>query len=151
METTFYHMILCLSADCAIIQPMAKKTNYLSNKNLLQEVIASKEQSQMSDELAKMLMLLVAKYGKKGNWAGYTYNEDMQGYALMHLMNSWKSFNPEKSNNPFAFFTQCIKNSFIQFLNREKSQRNIRDALMVDAGLDPSWTYQEEHKAQSSE
>lgn len=121
--------------------------NYLNNKDLLAQVIMSKEQGQMTDRLAHMLQTLCARYGKKGNFANYTYNDDMQAYAMMMLVRTWNSFKPEKSNNPFAFFTQCIKNSFIQFLNQEKKQRNIRDSLLVDNGLAPSLTFQMEQEA----
>ena len=101
----------------------------------------------MTDKLAHMLTMLCARYGRKGNFANYTYNEDMQAYAMMMLVRTWNSFKPEKSNNPFAFFTQCIKNSFIQFLNQERRQRDIRDVLLVDNGLTPSYTYQMEQEA----
>jgi len=125
----------------------ARKKNYLNNKDLLAEVINSKEKGEMSHRLAHMLQTLCARYGRRGNFANYTYNEDMQAYAMYMLVRTWNSFNPEKSNNPFAFFTQCIKNSFIQYLNSEKRHRNIRDGLMVDKGLNPSYTYQLEHEA----
>ena len=67
----------------------------------------------------------------------------MQSYAMMMLVRTWNSFNPEKSNNPFAFFTQCIKNSFIQYLNQERRQRNIRDEMLIDQGMNPSFNYSE--------
>ena len=119
-----------------------KKTNYLNNKDLLTEVITSKEQGKMTNKLAHMLQLLTARYGKKGNWANYTYNEDMQAYAILSLVKTWNNFNPAKSENPFAFFTQCIKHSFIQYLKMEKRQRTIRDEILVDKGLTPSFNYQ---------
>lgn len=83
----------------------------------------------------------VCRRGKYIYVTGNTYNEDMQGYAMMMLVRTWNSFNPEKSNNPFAFFTQCIKHSFIQYLNQEKRQRNIRDLLLVDQGMTPSFNF----------
>jgi len=118
-----------------------RKTNYLNNKDLLAETLISLENKQISDKLAHMLMLLVKRLSKKGNFANYTYNDDMQAYALMMHMKTWKGFNPEKSSNPFAFYTQCTKNSFIQFLNKERRQRDIRDAMWVNQGMDPSHTY----------
>jgi len=123
-----------------------KKKNYLNNKDLLAEVVLSKANGKMSDKLAHMLTVLCARYGRKGNFSGYTYNDDMQAYAMMMLVRTWNSFKPEKSNNPFAFFTQCIKNSFIQFLNQERRQRDIRDVMLVDKGLTPSYTFQMEHE-----
>lgn len=73
---------------------------------------------------------------------GNSYNEDMQAYAMLMLVKTWKSFDIEKSNNAFAFFTQCIKNSFIQYLNQERRQRDIRDKKLLDNGLSPSHTFQ---------
>ena len=119
----------------------AGKTIYLSNKELLNAIKVAKEKGYMTDTLAKMLQLLCSKYAKKGNFVNYSYNDDMQSYAMMMLVRTWNSFNPEKSNNPFAFFTQCIKNSFIQYLNQEKRQRVIRDELLVDQGMAPSFGY----------
>lgn len=117
------------------------KLTYLSNKELLAEVKRSKEAGQMSNTLAMMLQLLCSKYAKKGNFINYSYNEDMQGYAMMMLVRTWNSFDPSKSNNPFAFFTQCIKNSFIQYLNQEKRQRDVRDVILIDQGMSPSYGF----------
>ncbi len=120
---------------------VAGKTIYLSNKELLAEIKRSKEAGHMSNALAMMLQLLCSKYAKKGNFINYSYNEDMQAYALMMLVRTWNSFDPEKSNNPFAFFTQCIKNSFIQYLNQEKRQRDVRDVMLIDQGMNPSYGF----------
>lgn len=123
-----------------------RTTNYLNNKDMLAEVIKSKEQEQITDKLALMFQLLVSKYAKKGNWSNYTFNEDMQSYATLMLVKTWNSFNVERSSNPFAFFTQCVKNSFKQYIKYEKNQRNTRDALLVKQGLSPSLTYQMENQ-----
>jgi len=129
------------------VERKKRKVNYLNNKDILAQVILSKEQEKMTDRLAHMLQTLAARYGKKGNFANYTYNEDMQAYAMLMLVKTWKSFKPEKSQNPFAFFTQCIKNSFIQFLNQERRQRDVRDVILVHRGMSPSHTFQLEHEA----
>lgn len=122
----------------------AGKTIYLNNKELLAEVKKSKKKGQMSDVLARMLQLLCSKYAKKGNFINYSYNEDMQAYAMMMLVRTWGSFDSDKGSNPFAFFTQCIKNSFIQYLNQEKRQRDVRDVLLIDQGLNPSYGFSED-------
>lgn len=127
--------------------PPKKKVNYIKNKDLLAEVIICKEAGFMSDKLARMLQLLTAKYGRSAQFGGYSYNEDMQAYALMMLCKTWVGFKPERSDNAFAYYTQSIKNSFKQYLNREKVQRVVRDELLVNQGLNPSFTYTEEHSA----
>jgi len=124
-----------------------KKVNYLSNKELLLEFAKSKEQGQMTDKFAHMLQLLVYRISRKGNFVNYSYISDMRSFAMLMLVNTWDRFDPEKSQNPFAYYTQCTTNSMIQILNQEKRQRTIRDEIMVKNGLTPSFTYQEEHAA----
>lgn len=130
--------------------PVKKKTNYLKNKDLLAEVIACREDMKMSDKLANMLTMLTARYGRSAQFGGYTFNEDMQAYAMMMLCKTWVGFNPERGSNAFAYYTQSIKNSFKQFLNREKVQRVVRDELLVNKGLNPSFTYTNEHSTNNN-
>jgi DNA-directed RNA polymerase specialized sigma24 family protein len=122
------------------IKPKRKK-NYLNNADLLIELEKSRDQDKMTEKLAHMLQTLAARYASQGNFAGYTYVEDMKAYAMFMVCRTWHRFDPAKSKNPFAFFTQCIKHSYYQFLNKEKRQRVIRDELLVYSGLNPSNTY----------
>ena len=124
-----------------IAAPPVKKPAYLSNKMLLEAVIEAKQAGYMTDNLARKLQLLCSKYAKKGNFVNYSYNSDMQSYAMLMLVRTWNSFNPAKSSNPFAFFTQCIKNSFKQYLNQEKRQRVIKDEVLIGLGMDPSYSF----------
>ena len=52
----------------------------------------------------------------------------------------------EKSNNPFAYYTAAVTNSFVRVINLEKRNQNIRDDLLQEAGQMPSWTRQIEHE-----
>lgn len=124
---------------------------YVNNKLLLEEFHICKENGRMSNRMASMLMLICSRYARKACYINYTYNTDMQSFALLNLVKSWKSFNPAKSSNPFAYFTSCVTNSFRQFLNQEKNHRRIRDALLVNNGLDPSFAYNEEYNAKPDE
>jgi DNA-directed RNA polymerase specialized sigma subunit len=120
------------------------RTIYLNNKELLAEYKASQEKGEMSNTFAKMLQLLCSRYAMKGSYSGYSYNQDMQAYAMMMIVRTWKSFNPEVSSNPFAFYTQCIKNSFSQYLKHEKKHRVLRDKMMIAQGLNPSFGFNED-------
>lgn len=123
-------------------KPASKRpVKYLNNRDLLAQVLLSKKQGKMTNELAKMLQLLTSRYAKKGNFANYTYNEDMQSYAMLMIVKTWQGFDPAKSSNPFAWFTQCVKNSFIQYLNYEQRQRDVRDEVLINSGLNPSFGY----------
>lgn len=124
-----------------------RKKNYLNNKDLLAEVIACKQDDkQMSPKLAKMLTLLCARYASRPQYSGYTYNDDMQSYALMQIVKTWWKFNEELSDNPFSYYTRCYERSFKQFLNQEKKHRNIRDELLLSSGMAPSHTYLTEYE-----
>jgi DNA-directed RNA polymerase specialized sigma24 family protein len=70
----------------------------------------------------------------------------MVSEAMVDLCKSALKFNPEKSDNPFAFYTTCITNSFFGFLNKEKKHRKIRDQLLIDIGENPSFNFQQEYQ-----
>jgi len=127
------------------------KTTYLTNKDLVAEVTLSKQQGKMSNTLAAMLQLLCSRYAKRGQFANYTYNDDMQAFALYMLVKTWNRFNEQLYSNAFAFYTQCIKNSFRQFLNQEKRQRTIRDLLLVEQGMNPSFRFTEDYEGNNNQ
>jgi hypothetical protein len=120
-------------------KPVKKK--YLTNKDLLAEIEKSRAQHKMTHDFAKMIMMLCHRYSQRGEYANYSYNEDMRSFALMTVCKVWESFDPAKSQNPFAYFTQTIKHAFFQYLNQEKKQRDIRDELLMSNGDNPSFGY----------
>ena len=70
----------------------------------------------ITSELAKMYMKLCERYGTRSNWRGYTYNDEMQSQALMQLSQIGLQFDESKSENPFAYYTAAITNSFTRIL-----------------------------------
>lgn len=94
----------------------------------------------MTDKLAMMLMKLTEKYALKGNWRNYSYREEMQGQAVLQLCQVALQFDESKSQNPFAFLTQISHNSFLRILNIEKKNQSIRDDLLIQQGMSPSYT-----------
>lgn len=123
-----------------------KKKKYLNNADLMKQIAISREQDQMTDELANMLMTLCARYAKHPDYANiYSYDEDMKSFAMLTFVKVWRSFNPEKSNNPFAYFTQVCRHAFYQYLNHETKQRVIKDEILVNMGELPSFSYMENY------
>jgi len=102
----------------------------------------SKDHGTMTRTLATMFMKLCERYATRSNWRGYTYNEEMRGQALLQLSQIGLQFDESKSQNPFAYYTAAITNSFTRILNLEKKNQNIRDDMLEQAGLNPSWTRQ---------
>ena len=101
-----------------------------------------KDHGAMTRKLAMMFMKLCERYGTRSNWRGYTYNEEMRGQALLQLSQIGLQFDESKSQNPFAYYTAAITNSFTRILNLEKKNQNIRDDILEMNGLNPSWTRQ---------
>lgn len=111
-------------------------------KGTLENGEFSKDHGQMTRKLATMFMKLCERYATRSNWRGYTYNEEMRGQALLQLSQIGLQFDESKSQNPFAYYTAAITNSFTRILNLEKKNQNIRDDILEINGLNPSWTRQ---------
>jgi hypothetical protein len=101
-----------------------------------------RDHGNMTRKLAMMFMKLCERYATRSNWRGYTYNEEMRGQALLQLSQIGLQFDESKSQNPFAYYTAAITNSFTRILNIEKKNQNIRDDILEINGLNPSWTRQ---------
>ena len=106
-----------------------------------------RDHGSMTRKLAMMFMKLCERYATRSNWRGYTYNEEMRGQALLQLSQIGLQFDESKSQNPFAYYTAAITNSFTRILNIEKKNQNIRDDILEMNGLNPSWTRQNSGKA----
>lgn len=97
-------------------------------------------------QLALMYMKLCERYSMRSNWRGYTYVDEMRGQALLQLSQIGLQFDESKSQNPFAYYTAAITNSFTRILNIEKRNQHIRDDLLQETGQMPSYTRQIEHE-----
>ncbi len=102
----------------------------------------SKDHGQMTKKLAHMFMKLCERYATRSNWRGYTYNDEMRSQALLQLSQIGLQFDESKSQNPFAYYTAAITNSFTRVLNIEKRSQNLRDDILEMNGLTPSYTRQ---------
>ena len=102
----------------------------------------NREHGTMTNKLAHMFIKLCERYATRSNWRGYTYNEEMRGQALLQLSQIGLQFVESKSQNPFAYYTAAITNSFTRVLNIEKRNQNLRDDILEMNGLNPSYTRQ---------
>jgi len=100
----------------------------------------------ITNELGKMYLKLVDRYSQRSNWRGYTYVDEMRGQALLQLAMIGLQFNEAKSDNPFAYYTAAVNNSFTRVLNIEKKNQNIRDDILIDSGHLPSYGRQIQHE-----
>jgi hypothetical protein len=102
----------------------------------------SQDHGRTTNKLANMYMKLCERYSHRYNWRGYTYVDEMRGQALVQLAQIGLQFDESKSNNPFAYYTAAITNSFTRVLNIEKRNQNIRDDILEMNDLTPSYTRQ---------
>lgn len=102
----------------------------------------SKDHGKMTPKLAHMFIKLCERYATRSNWRGYTYNDEMRSQALLQLSQIGLQFDESKSQNPFAYYTAAITNSFTRVLNIEKRNQNLRDDILEMNNLTPSYTRQ---------
>lgn len=108
----------------------------------LETGVFCREHGKMTNKLAHMFMKLCERYATRSNWRGYTYNDEMRSQALLQLSQIGLQFDEAKSQNPFAYYTAAITNSFTRVLNVEKRNQNIRDDILQMNNLNPSYTRQ---------
>ena len=142
---------------------MAKKKNYVNNKDLLAALIEYKskcveaEESgeknpQVPDYIGKCIMLIAQRLSTRPNFSGYMYKEEMVSDGIENCLQYIHNFNPEKSQNPFAYFTQIIWFAFLRRIQKEKKQTYIKfkasqnmltQSILADTGEGPTITMNE--------
>ena len=101
----------------------------------------------ITNNLAKMYMLLAEKISNNHGWRGYSYLDEMIGSSLLHLSAVGLQFNEARSDRPFSYLTSTVDRVFLRVLLVEKKQQSIRDDLIESAGCTPSNARQLQHEA----
>lgn len=109
-------------------------------KGDLEKGYFDKDAGQITPTLARMMIKLCERYATRGNVRGYTYNDEMKGQAILQLTQIGLQFDESKSDNPFAYFTAAVTNSFVRVINIEKRNQNIRDDILEMNGMNPSYS-----------
>jgi hypothetical protein len=102
----------------------------------------SLDHGKATNKLANMWLKLCDRYATRGNVRRYTYNDEMKGQAILQLAQIGLQFDESKSQNPFAYYTAAVTNSFVRVINIEKRNQNIRDDILEMNHLNPSYTRQ---------
>ena len=131
---------------------MAKRvTNYINNKTLYSAMIQyknsvedaereGKEKPRVTDYIGQSILLICNNLAKKPNFSGYTYKQDMISDGIIDCISAVDNFNPDKTNNPFAYFTQIAWNAFIRRIHKEKKQTYIKHKNYENSFLmDDNW------------
>jgi len=100
---------------------------------------------QLTRDLALQIQMMATRIGRRGNYVGYTYNDEMVGSALVGCLENALRFDDTRTSNPFAFFTTVIDHEFKRYLTVEKRSQQTRDALLFQAGVNPSYSSEAYH------
>lgn len=125
-----------------------ERQGYLSNKEFVAEVVKCQEEGQISDRLARMFMLLAEKTSTHRFFVRYPYREDLISEGILACVKAYKKFDVNRQTesgepNAHAFYTSCIFNAFKMYTKNQYNQKNIKDALLVENNMDPSYGYKE--------
>mgnify|MGYP003117707280 CR=1 FL=1 len=125
-----------------------KKTeHYVDNKVFLEEmkkyrkkVLSARKRNRrdppINDYIGECFLKIANHLSYRPNFINYTYKEDMISDGIENCLTYVANFDPEKSNNPFAYFTQIIYYAFIRRIQKEKKQVTIKHKLIMDANYD---------------
>jgi len=118
-----------------------KKVHYVNNKEFLAAIVERKEllkeaeesdlpKPQVTNYLGECILKIANHLSYRPNFINYTYRDEMISDGIENSLQYIDNFDPEKSKNPFAYFTQIIYFAFIRRITKEKKQQKIKDKLL---------------------
>jgi len=127
-----------------------KPIHYVDNEKFLKEMIIYKrgfDEAKEKDELPPMIseylgecfMKIAQRLSFRPNFINYAFKDDMISDGIENCVQYIKNFNPEKSSNPFAYFTQIIYYAFLRRIAKEKKQTHVKNK-MIENSQYQAWT-----------
>ena len=124
-----------------------KKEHYVNNKEFLaamteytKNVNRAKRNKQpkppVTDYIGSCFLKIANHLSYRPNFINYTFRDDMISDGIENCLQYLDNFNPEKSNNPFAYFTQIIYYAFVRRIQKEKKQVTIKNKLITESNYD---------------
>jgi len=132
-----------------MIQPgMTKRKrseHYVNNKEFLAALIAYREDREIAEAkglprpvipryIGECFLKIATHLSFKPNFVNYMFKDDMVSDGIENCVQYIHNFNPEKSQNPFAYFTQIIHYAFLRRIQREKRQLEIKNKILEKSG-----------------
>ena len=124
-----------------------EKPHYVDNKKFLEAMIEHRDKCERAKEkdkkkpevtnyIGECFLKIANHLSYRPNFINYTYRDDMISDGIENCLQYMSNFNPEKSNNPFAYFTQIIYYAFIRRIQKEKKQMQVKSKLIQNAGVE---------------
>ena len=127
--------------------PKKKTEHYVNNKELLEALIVyrakvaeAKEKDlpkpRITNYLGSCFLKIATHLSYKPNFVNYMFRDDMISDGIENCVQYIHNFDPEKSRNPFAYFTQIIHYAFLRRIQKEKKQLDIKTKIIEKTGFD---------------
>ena len=127
--------------------PRKKSEHYVNNKELLQALIVYREKvahakendlpkPRITNYLGECFLKIATHLSYKPNFVNYMFRDDMISDGIENCVQYIHNFDPEKSKNPFAHFTQIIHYAFLRRIQKEKKQLDIKTKIIERTGFD---------------
>ena len=127
--------------------PKARSEHYVNNKELLHALIVYKKKVKEAQEnekpkpritnyLGECFLKIATHLSYKPNFVNYMFREDMISDGIENCVQYINNFDPNKSTNPFAYFTQIIHYAFLRRIQKEKKQMDIKNKILEKTGYD---------------
>ena len=124
-----------------------KKEHYVNNAEFLEGMKAYKKRCRdakkagkppppVDNYLGSCFLKIANHLSYRPNFINYTFRDDMISDGIENCLQYLDNFNPAKSKNPFAYFTQIIFYAFVRRIQKEKKQVTIKHKLIMDNNLD---------------
>jgi hypothetical protein len=145
--------------------PKKKSEHYVNNKELLESLIvyrskvdkaeqkyfekydkhppksgACEGKPRIPDYLGECFLKIATHLSYKPNFVNYMFRDDMISDGIENCVQYIHNFNPERSQNPFAYFTQIIHYAFLRRIQKEKKQLEIKNKIIERTGFDEVMT-----------
>jgi hypothetical protein len=141
--------------------PKKKTEHYVNNRELLEALIVYRSKveadffkknernptredrakqwegkPQIPNYLGECFLKIATHLSYKPNFVNYMFREDMISDGIENCVQYIHNFNPERSQNPFAYFTQIIHYAFLRRIQKEKKQLDIKTKIIERTGFD---------------
>jgi len=124
-----------------------EKPHYVDNKKFLEAMIEYRDRCQKAEKqnkkkpevtnyIGECFLKIANHLSYRPNFINYTFRDDMISDGIENCLQYMNNFNPDKSKNPFAYFTQIIYYAFIRRIQKEKKQIQIKSKLIANAGVE---------------
>jgi len=130
-----------------MVRRKAVSEHYVNNRDFLDALVVFKKECARAKEngeprppisnyIGECFLKIATHLSYKPNFVNYMFREDMICDGIENCVQYIENFNPEKSSNPFAYFTQIIYYAFLRRIQKEKRQLEIKNKILTKSGYD---------------